>query len=154
MPDGKSPVRLGVLECVRWLPPIAIVLIGAAGLLKAASFDLFAASLQGWQTVPRGWELPIATIVVAGEVSVATAWLVLVENRRRLVIAAALLLAVVTAGYVAESVYAQAPDCLCFGPIRAFERHQASVSGLMWRNGVLLALLVPGMLKSSEDASR
>lgn len=93
-------------------------------------------------------------MVVAGEVTVATGWFVLVEIRRRFVISAALFLTVVTTAYVAESVYAQAPDCLCFGPIKAFERHQASVVGLTARNSILLTCLVSGMLKSSTDGSR
>lgn len=130
------------------IPVIAIVLIGAAGVMKAATFDLFVGSLQSWQTLPRGGALPVAVSVVAAETAIAASWFLFVRRRSAIIWAAALFLFTVTGAYTAESVYAEPPDCLCFGPIRAFEAHQASMIRLILRNGALLGCLIPGFLGS------
>lgn len=133
----------------RWacrIPVIAIVLIGAAGLAKAATFELFVGSLQAWQTMPRGGELPVAATAVATEIANAAGWFLFPHRRGLIVCVAASFLFAVTTAYTIETVYAKPPDCLCFGPIKAFEAHQASLWRLTLRNGALLVCLLPGIL--------
>ncbi|MCL4220259.1 MAG: hypothetical protein KJZ65_02700 [Phycisphaerales bacterium] len=134
-----------ILFAARLLPSIAMLALGVAGLAKSPDLQSFAASLQGWKIVPPGWEIGLAPAIVAAEVTVAVLWFLWIGSRG-LLVAALLLLLLVTGAFGAEAIIARSPDCHCYGILLRHENHQSSLRTLMTRNILLMAFLSAGLV--------
>lgn len=127
--------------------------LGCAGLAKAYTADDFLDSLAGWQTIPDAMDLPIAVLLPSIEWGLLLAYVMLPTRRRLLARMAAGLLVAFAAMLVIESVVNEAPMCNCFGKLLRRERVLDGISGMLWRNFLLVALLAPAGLRGHPGSA-
>lgn len=135
------------------LVTIVLAIIGLAGILKLLSLDTFAQSLGTWSLLP-GWAMPILTIAVpVFEVGLAVAWFA-TTRRLAVEVAAFAFLALATAVYAHQSLTSQPPDCGCLGLLQQYEHHLGMANDLLWRNGVLMAVLALSIVTKAFGQGR
>jgi len=122
----------------------AIVLVGLAGATKLLDLWAFAASLESWSLIPDWGKSVAVGFVPLSEMLIGGA--VLLSARRRLAAWAALaLLAVFMTVYAAHVIFAEPPDCNCFGELGRYSAAMDSAWGVLIRNAVLAAAIGLGL---------
>jgi prepilin-type N-terminal cleavage/methylation domain-containing protein len=130
-----------------------LAVIGLAGILKLTSLDGFARDTLAWQVFPP-WMLAFATVAVPiVEVSLAGAWFLFARNTR-LIWAAALLVAVMTAAFVVEARGGSVPKCGCFGLVSLYWAHKRSIESGIATNLILIGLLAVSAVPFRRPAPR
>lgn len=116
-----------------------------AGILKIVNLSAFAEALNSWTLIPTRIRLASAVLVPAAEISLALCWLLRVAPIRGIVGLGGMviLFAVV---YAAQSLFAEPPQCNCFGVWLEFHRAQDSWKTTLVRNGVLIAIWSIGLV--------
>ncbi|MBX3321535.1 MAG: hypothetical protein KF757_00955 [Phycisphaeraceae bacterium] len=124
---------------------VVIFILMIAGVTKLADLQSFAVSVGTWTLVPP-LAHPIITVLVP--VFELLLGLLLIANISfRVVSSIAIgLLVIYSAIYVAHVAFAEPPDCACFGKLYLFNRMNQDAVSALWRNAVLVLLLVPGLL--------
>ena len=115
------------------------------GIAKLVDLPDFAESLAEWTILPYTVKWVALYTIPPLEVLVGGMWL-LGMHRRLMAGAMVGLLVVFTAIYALQLAMGEAPDCGCLGKLAVFHELQSSVTFVLVRNGVLLAMLVAGML--------
>ena len=144
-----SAVRLGgaaLLHCV-------FALVFFAGFIKYSELSRFAESLSTWQLIPGHVHGVIAVAVPTVECMLGGLWFLRVR-REFVVLATVGMLFAFTAVYVMHWTLVGAPVCECFGALAAFAEMQRSASGLVVRNGILIAMLIVGTLAGGVSVYR
>lgn len=140
--------RLNGIEC--WARPSGLVLqgvvvslVGLTGILKLADLDAFWASLATWRLLPIPAIDALSIMVPLVEVLIAGLWFAC--GRRTLAVtAAAVLIVLATALFVAHLVMVGAPKCNCFGIISRYLAQRDEAATTVVRNVLLLAALAAG----------
>jgi len=125
---------------------ILFVAIGSAGVLKLLALDEFAMSLQTWNILPQRAIVPTSLIIPVLELIVCVAWFL--YARRRMIIEAITFAAilVVTGIYAFQAWTSEPPSCGCLGLWQSHYDQIATSQALVWRNGVILALLAVSII--------
>ncbi len=136
-----------------WLPPAVLLLLLAAGLLKAWDLPGFASSLKSWPLIPA-WSRPALSLLVVGmELAMFPAWLAGARrNTRRVAAGFVLAMACVYGVHLGMGFH---PKCSCFGEFVRFEtmRSGATYRMLMYA-GLLVALLAPEIAGGAKRLRR
>lgn len=117
---------------------LGIILI--AGLLKASDVPAFARDLRTWSILPEVAAYPLALLVPGIEILIGLAWFLRIAPAAAAASAGGLL-ALFTAVFGAQVLFASPPACGCFGEIRLFYDGLSETQGVLLRNGVLLSAL-------------
>lgn len=122
----------------------AIVLL-IAGFLKIIDLAAFAEALNTWTLLPSRLRLVSAVLVPAAEISLALCWLLRVAPIRGIV-ALGVMLILFTAMFAVQSLFAEPPQCNCFGVWLEFHRTQDSWESTLARNAVLIVIWAVGLV--------
>ncbi len=122
-----------------------MVVMLLAGILKAFDVTVFAQSLATWGLLPNATRPVLAVGIPALEISVSLAWFMGVWRRLALSFAV-LLLSAFTLLYVMHLVFAEAPECACFGLLNLMSESIVESRVLIVRNVVLISVLAVAIL--------
>lgn len=152
-PSGIAPgagaarrvVSLGVLAVMCYL--------GVAGIAKLLDVSGFVAALRTWTLLP-GWSRePLSILVPATEVLLGGLW-VLGFRTRRVLVAAALLLALFSGTLAIQTVMAKEPTCGCLGALERFRLTRFSATQHVLLNAGFIGVLGLGLVTASPPRRR
>lgn len=141
--------REGVIRhLLALLPMLALFLAGLAKLLALEDFEQV---LGTWELIPRPL-LPFLVLVIPSfELMCGGLWLI-GAWRRRMLFCALVFIFITTFAYGSHVLWAQPPDCACFGFLARYEWSQQVASRVLARNAILAFLLV-GALRLSRPGA-
>lgn len=114
-----------------------------AACAKIVDVAEFRASLESWIFLPRWTQSMIAIAIPSIELAVCVAWL-LGLSRSTCVIAALIMLTLISGAYVAHWLLSGPPECKCFGKILDYSRSLHDARLVVVRNGCLILALASG----------
>lgn len=120
---------------------VAMLVLLVAGLSKLADVPEFIRSLGTWTLIPGWGRVVIGFSVPLVELGLGLGWFVLAPQRRRLAVAAILMLLVFSGMYGAHLALGVRPDCGCLGKILAFKEDMNTAQIVLLRNALLAGSL-------------
>lgn len=117
---------------------MAVILV--AGLLKATELQAFHIALASWAFIPGSLRTPIAVFIVAAECLFPLHWFANIYRKAVVALVGGFVIAA-TMFYIVHLIWAQPPDCGCFGRVDAYFADQHRAALLIGRNASLLAML-------------
>jgi len=125
---------------------LGMLLIGAAGLMKALDVPSFLQALGSWSLIPVGLRLPLALTVPYLELGLLLAWL-LWPRSSIIPIAAVCILVGFTGVFVAQLLLGSAPDCGCAGILARYIQLEQAGWQVVLRNGLLSIMIILGAMR-------
>lgn len=92
---------------------LGMLLLGVAGISKAADLEAFAAALTEWTVLPAWSHVPVAIVTPVVEMMLLAGWIV--DRSRAWHYGAFLFVLIATVVFLLQAGRAQAPPCACFG---------------------------------------
>jgi len=152
--QARTPMRKSE-RVGRMLTGIVMLVLAVAAIMKLSAMDDFRESVESWSLLPT-WLTGSVTYAVPGaELAIAVFWF-LGAARPAATIAAFLLLAIFTSALIAHILFAEPPDCGCFGKHLQFAEGRRAAEALLGRNGVMMLCSLGGILLSpgSRDSRK
>lgn len=126
-----------------WVIGAVMAVIGGAGLLKAVDLPVFLDTVETWTLLGPVTRWTAVIGLPPAEMLMAMLWFAGVR-RTWIEASAASLLVVFGLAYGLHLLLAKPPSCGCFGLVDEYFKSLSEGRGALWRNGIMLALLITG----------
>ncbi|MFN7021854.1 MAG: MauE/DoxX family redox-associated membrane protein [Phycisphaerales bacterium] len=137
-----------LINCGAFVVMMVLLVSGAGKLLEWTTFRL---SLETWLLMPNGLRAVVAVALPASEIVIALAWM-LNLSRRKAAAAAVVAVASYTAFYGMHVVFSEPPACRYIALIERYWAGRVLGERIMYRNAMLLCLVVPAAVWSGSGA--
>lgn len=124
---------------------LSMLVLFLAALSKYADLDSFARAVGTWALIPAWGRDILVPLVPATELAVALVWFTRLCPFAA-VVSAVVMMVAFSAVFVLHLVFADAPECGCFGALWRFRQERSEATWLLVRNVSLVSALAGGAL--------
>lgn len=137
-----------LINCGAFVVMMVLLVSGAGKLLEWTTFRL---SLETWLLMPNGLRAVVATVLPALEIVIALAWMLNLSPHKAAAAAVAAV-ASYTAFYGMHLAFSEPPACRCIALIERYRAGRVLGERIMYRNALLLCLVVPAAVWPGSGA--